>query len=85
MAAPTAYGGSQTRGRIGAKAASLHYSNAGSEPCLQPTPQFTATLDPQPTERGHGLNPQHLMVPSRVSFHYATMGTPQNPQFLKNG
>ena len=46
--APVAYGGSQTRGRIGAVAASLHqsHSNAGSEPRLQPTPQLTATLDP---------------------------------------
>ena len=33
-AAPTAYGGSQARGLIGAVAASLHqsHSNAGSEP-----------------------------------------------------
>ena len=39
-AAPTAYGGSQARGRIGAIASSLHHnhSNAGSEPRLQPTP-----------------------------------------------
>ena len=38
-AAPAAYGGSQARGLIRAVAASLHhsYSNAGSEPRLQPT------------------------------------------------
>ena len=37
------YEGSQARGPIGAAAASLHHghSNAGSELCLQPTPQFT--------------------------------------------
>ena len=42
------YGGSQARGQIGTIATGLHqsHSNAGSEPCLQPTPQFTATLDP---------------------------------------
>ena len=45
-AAPAAYGGSQARGPIGAVAAGLRHSNARSEPCLRPTPQFTATLDP---------------------------------------
>ena len=47
-AAPTAYGGSQGRGPIGAVAAGLHqsHSNAGSEPRLQPIPQLTATPDP---------------------------------------
>ena len=28
-----------------------------SEPCLQPTPQLTATPDPQPIEQSQGLNP----------------------------
>ena len=55
-AAPMAYGGSQARGRIRTTAAGLRdshgHSNAGSEPCLQPTPQLMATLDPQATERG---------------------------------
>ena len=43
-----AYGGSQARGPIGAVADSLRHShsNAGSEPCLRPTPQLTATPDP---------------------------------------
>ena len=47
-AAPTAYGGSQARGQIGAMAAGLcqSHSNVGSKPHLQPTPQLTATLDP---------------------------------------
>ena len=47
-AAPTAYGGSQARGLIGAVAAGLRQgrSTEGSEPSLWPTPQFTATRDP---------------------------------------
>ena len=47
-AAPTEHGGSQARGPIGAVAAGLRqsYRNAGSEPHLQPTPQFKATPDP---------------------------------------
>ena len=45
---PTAYGNSQARGRIRAIADGLYHghSNSGSEPSLQPTPKFTATLDP---------------------------------------
>ena len=31
--APTAYGGSQARGQIGAAGAGLHHSNAGSKLC----------------------------------------------------
>ena len=59
-AAPAAYGGSEARGQIGAVATSLcqNHSNARSEPCLQPIPQLMAMLDPQPTERGQGLNLQ---------------------------
>ena len=59
-AAPAAHGDSQTRGIIGATATGLCQSpsNVGSEPRLQPTPQLTATPDPQPTEQGQGLNPQ---------------------------
>ena len=44
-AAPTAYGGSQARGPIGAVAASLRQSHSNAEPRLQPTPQLTAKLD----------------------------------------
>ena len=53
-AASKAYGGSQARGLIRAIAAGLHHShsNARSEPCLQPPPQLTTTLDPQATEQG---------------------------------
>ena len=47
-AAPTACGGSQARGLIGAVATGLRqsHSNVGSKPRLQPTPQLTATPDP---------------------------------------
>ena len=47
-AALSSYGGYQTRGRIGAVAAGLHHShsNAGSEPCLGPTPQLMAMPEP---------------------------------------
>ena len=52
------HGGSQARGPIRAVVARLYWgqSNAGPEPCLRPTAQLTATLDPQPTERGQGSN-----------------------------
>jgi len=55
-----AYGDSKARGGIGAVATGLRqsHSNTGSEPRLQPTPQLTATQDPQPTEQSQGLNPQ---------------------------
>ena len=45
---PVAYAGSQAMGPIGPIAASLHHShsNSGSDPHLQPTPQFMATPDP---------------------------------------
>ena len=54
-AVPVAYGGSQARGGI---VAGRHhsYSNARSEPYLRPTPQLTATPDPEPAERGQGWN-----------------------------
>jgi len=59
-----AYGGSQARGLIRAVAINLRHShsNSGSEPHLRPTPQLTATPDPQPIERGQGLNPQWFLV-----------------------
>ena len=59
-AAPVAHGGSQARDLIGAVATGLcqSHSNMGSEPCLRPTPQLMATLDPWPTEWDQGLNPQ---------------------------
>ena len=45
-AEPTACGGSQARGQIGAVAAGLLHSNIRSEPRMRPTPQLTATSDP---------------------------------------
>ena len=63
-AAPVAYGGSQARGLIRAVAAGLHHShsNAESEPHLRPTPQLTATLDPeQARDQTH-----NLIVPSQI-------------------
>ena len=47
-AAPTACGGQQARGPLGATAAGLRHShsNARSELCLQPTAQLTSMLDP---------------------------------------
>ena len=50
----------EARGRNGAVATSLRqsHSNSASKPRLQPTPQLMAMLDPQPTERGQGLNSQ---------------------------
>ena len=57
-ATPSAYGSSQARGQNEAAAAILHHShsNAGSELGLWPTPQLTATPDPQPTGWGQGSN-----------------------------
>ena len=47
-AEPTAYGGFQARGLIGAVATGLNHShsNVGSEPHLRTTPQLMATPDP---------------------------------------
>jgi len=71
-----AYGGSQARGLIRAVAASLYqsHSNTRSEWSLWATPQLTATLDPQPTERGQGSNLQPHG--SYICFCCTTMGTP---------
>ena len=47
-ATSVAYGGSQAKGQIKAVAARLchSHSNNRSKPCLRPTPQLTAKLDP---------------------------------------
>ena len=59
-AAPVAYGGSQARDQIGAKAAGIRHShsNMGFKTHLKPMPEHMAMPDPQPTERGQGSN-QH--------------------------
>ena len=45
-ATPVAYESSQARVQIRAAAGGLHHShsNTGSEPCLRPTPQLTASV-----------------------------------------
>ena len=74
-AAPEASGSSQARGRIRAAAASLPHShcNTRSKPCLQPTPQLMAILNPQNEARD---GTQILMDTSQICFHCTTMGTP---------
>ena len=66
-AAPTAYGGSQARGPIGAVATGLHqgHSNTGSELRLQPTPQLTQRRIVNPLSKGRDRT-RNLMVPSRI-------------------
>ena len=66
-AAPAAYGGSQARGLIGAVAASLRqsHSNAGSEPCLRPTPQLTQHRIVNPLSKARDQT-RNLMVPSQI-------------------
>ena len=70
-------GGSQARGLIRAVAAGLHqsHSNVGSEPHLQPAPQFMATPDPRPPEQGQGSNHNSWFLVGFVN-HCATSGTP---------
>ena len=62
--APTAYGGSQARGRIGAAATDLRqsHSNAGSEPCLQPTPHGNTGYSPHCVRAGPGPSPSRFLV-----------------------
>ena len=66
-ATPLAYGGSQARSLIGAVASSLRqsHSNARSKLCLQPTSQLKAMPDPEPTERGQGIEPSTSWFPVR--------------------
>ena len=74
-AALVAYGSSQAKDWIRATAAGLHpsHSNAGSKPCLQPTPQLTAMPHPEPSEQ-----PCLLMDPVGLVKHWATKGTPSH-------
>ena len=79
-ALPKAYGSSQARGRIGAVPASLHHSlsNARSKPCLWPTPQLTAILDPLSEARDWN---HILMDTSQDHYHWATTGTSHSLYF----
>ena len=66
-----AYEGSQAKGHIRAIVTGLCHSHgdAGSQPCLSPTPQLMAMLDPLPTEQGQGSNPQpHVgtLIPNQI-------------------
>ena len=62
-----AYGGSQARGQIRPAAAGLRHSHSDtrSEPCLWPTPQLMAMLDPQAkrlSEAGIEPTPSWILV-----------------------
>ena len=75
-----AYGGSQTRGWIGAVAAGLHrsHSNTRSElVCeLYRSSWQCQILNPWGEARDQTCN---LMDPSQICFHWATLGTPFRP------
>ena len=77
-----AYGDSQARGQIGAVAAGLRHrqSNTKSElVCdLHHSSQQHQILNPLSKARDQTCN---LIVPSRICFHCATMGTPRLPKF----
>ena len=60
------------------------HSNAGSEPCLQPTPQLTATPDPQSTEQGQGPNPATSWFLVGFVNHCARKGTPRQCWILNS-
>ena len=74
-AAPTAYGGSQIRSLIGAIAAGLRHSNPRSELVCNPyhPSQQRRILNPLSKARDGTGN---LMIPSWISFHCTTRGTP---------
>ena len=75
---PTAYGGSQARGRIRATAARLHHShsNARSKPRLWPTlsSRQCQILNPLSEARHQTHNPLDTL--SGVRYYWAAMGTP---------
>ena len=81
-AAPRAYGNSQARGRTRATAAGLHHShsNVGSKPHLRPTPQLTATPDPNPLSKARDWTCA-LRDISQMRFHCTTMPTPDSILF----
>ena len=76
-ATPLTYGGSQTRGLIGAAAAGLHHnhSHTRSEPRLWPTPQLRTMLDPEPLSKARDQTCV-LMDAGQMGFCWAMMGTP---------
>ena len=71
-ATPTACGGVQARGQVRATAASLRHSYSNTESVTHSSWQCWI-LNPHIEARDQTCN---LMVPSWISFHCATMGTP---------
>ena len=83
-AAPTAHGVSQARGPIGAAAAGRQsLSNVGSEPHLRPTPQPTATQDPNPLSEVRDRT-RKLVVPSQIRSPLHHDGNSYQVYFLKS-
>ena len=80
-ATPEVYGGFQTRGPIGATAASLRHShsNARSKPCLQRTPQLMARFLIHWVRPGIELTSSGILV--RFINHWAITGTPGSQDF----
>ena len=76
-AKPAAYGSSQARDWIRAAAASLYHSrsNAGSEPRLQPTPQFKVNTRSLTHWARPRIEPASSWILVRFVTHWATTGT----------
>ena len=76
-ATPVAYASSRARSLIGVAAIRLHHSHnhVRSKPHLQPTPQLTATPDPNLLSEARDQT-CILMDTSWVPYCWATMGTP---------
>jgi len=77
-ATPSAYGGSQARGWIGAAAASLYHSHSNTrfEPRLWPTPQLMPLPNVNPLSKARDGS-CIFMDTSQIHFHWATTWTPQ--------
>ena len=73
-----AYGHSQIRGQTGAGAASLRrsHSNAGSEPCLWPTPTAHGKAGSLTHSGRPGIEPASSWMLVRFINHWAMKGTP---------
>ena len=82
IVAPTTYGGSQARGLIRPTVARLCHSlsNTRPEPCLQPTPQLMAMLDPNITFKCIGT--QKILWLALLQYLVYYGGLEWNPQYL---
>ena len=80
-AAPMTYGSSQARILIRAVAAHLwhSHSNTRSQPHLRPIPQLRKCQILIPLSKDRDPT-QVLMKTSLVLYHWATMGTPKDPE-----